>query len=301
MSAGTDRPDWARDGADWPNRDTSRRVVAGGLSWHVQVAGAGPVVLLLHGTGAATHSWAGLLPLLARDFTVVAPDLPGHGFTGPRPGLSLPVAAGLVAALIAELGAAPALAVGHSAGAAILARLVLERRIAPRALVALAGALTPFRGVAGLVFPVMARVLTLNPLIPRLFARSAGDPAAVARLIEGTGSRLEPGALALYGRLLARPGHVAGALDMMANWALEPLFADLPKLGVPLELIAGGRDRAVPLAEQRRVAGAVPGASLTVCPDLGHLLHEEDPAAIATLIVAVARRHGVLSAEVPPG
>ncbi len=35
----------------------------------------------MHGTAAATHSWAALLPLLARHFTVVAPDLPGHGFT----------------------------------------------------------------------------------------------------------------------------------------------------------------------------------------------------------------------------
>ena len=41
---------------------------------------------------AATHSWRGLAPLLARDFFVIAPDLPGHGFTDPLPDadLSLP-------------------------------------------------------------------------------------------------------------------------------------------------------------------------------------------------------------------
>ena len=61
-------------------------VAAGGLRWHVQVAGDGPVLLLLHGTGAATHSWRDLLPLLAERFTVVAPDLPGHGRSdGPVP------------------------------------------------------------------------------------------------------------------------------------------------------------------------------------------------------------------------
>ena len=43
--------------------------------------GQGPVVLLIHGTGAASHSWRGLAPLLASDFTLIAPDLPGHGFT----------------------------------------------------------------------------------------------------------------------------------------------------------------------------------------------------------------------------
>ena len=52
-----------------------------GLRWHVQMMGTGPQVLLLHGAGAATHSWRDVAPLLARDFTVIAPDLPGHGFT----------------------------------------------------------------------------------------------------------------------------------------------------------------------------------------------------------------------------
>ena len=84
--------DFARDGADWPNREASRFVEAGGLSWHVQVMGQGPDLLLLHGTGGATHSWRGLAPLLAQHFRVVAPDLPGHGFTTARraPDLSLP-------------------------------------------------------------------------------------------------------------------------------------------------------------------------------------------------------------------
>ena len=53
-------PDWARDGADWPHRDASRFIVAAGLRWHVQRIGAGPTLLLLHGTGAATHILAGL-------------------------------------------------------------------------------------------------------------------------------------------------------------------------------------------------------------------------------------------------
>ena len=56
---------WDQDGHDWPNRDASRFVEAAGLTWHVQIAGQGPVLLLLHGTGASTHSWRDLLPGLA--------------------------------------------------------------------------------------------------------------------------------------------------------------------------------------------------------------------------------------------
>lgn len=293
LFAPLERPDWARDGADWPNRDASRFVRAGGIDWHVQVMGQGPVLLLLHGTGAASHSWAELMPLLAARFTVVAPDLPGHGFTGPVDGQTIPVAARLVGALVQTLGLPPDLAVGHSAGAAILARMVLEGRIAPRALIGLNAALTPFRGMAGLLFPPMARLLNFNPMVPRMFARSAAEPRSVARLIEGTGSQISPRQLSLYARLMARPGHVAGALDMMANWALAPLFADLPRLGLPLVLLAAERDRTVPPSEAARVAAAVPGTQLVAVGDLGHLAHEEDPGRLAALILELAAARGL--------
>ena len=111
MSGASDRPLWERDGADWPNRTASRFVASSGLTWHVQEMGAAdaPVLLLLHGTGAATHSWAGLAPLLAARFRVVAPDLPGHGFTGTPPGhgLSLPAMARRTGALLEAIGARP--------------------------------------------------------------------------------------------------------------------------------------------------------------------------------------------------
>ncbi len=100
MASTDDRPAFARAGRDWPNREASRFVTAGGLTWHVQEAGEGPVLLLVHGTGAATHSWRGLMPLLARDFRVIAPDLPGHGFTDPLRTPSLPRMARALAELL---------------------------------------------------------------------------------------------------------------------------------------------------------------------------------------------------------
>src|SRR3569833_51424 len=113
----SDKLDWNVDGRDWPNRDASRFVAAGGVRWHVQVTGQGPVALLAHGTGAATHSWRDLAPLLARRFTVVAHDLPGHGFTAtpPRRRLSLPEMAHDLAALCAKLDVKPHIAICRSA------------------------------------------------------------------------------------------------------------------------------------------------------------------------------------------
>jgi magnesium chelatase accessory protein len=281
---------WERDGRDWPLRATSRFVAAGGVRWHVQVSGHGPAALLVHGTGAASHSWRGLAPLLARDFTVIAPDLPGHGFTPalPAAGMSLPgMAAGLQALLLA-LGEQPVLGVGHSAGAAILARLCLDGAMPLRALVSLNGAIVPLAGWPGLVFSPAARLLARNPLVPRLFAWRAAEPAAVRRLITGTGSRLDAHGEALYGRLMRSPDHVAGALAMMANWDLEPLSRDLPRLAAALLLLVGGGDRTLPPSEAARVRAMLPAAHQVTLPGLGHLAHEEDPAQVAALITTFA-------------
>ncbi|MBE7220326.1 MAG: alpha/beta fold hydrolase, partial [Caulobacteraceae bacterium] len=231
--------DWERDGRDWPNRPTSRRVVAGGVSWHVQVMGDGPVLLLLHGTAASTHSFRDLAPRLAEHFTVVAPDLPGHGFTGfpGRSGMGLPSMADGISALLAALGGLrPVLAAGHSAGAAVLLRMALDGTIAPDGIVALNGALLPFRGPMGHVAPGLARLLALNGAVPHLVSLLAGEDG-VRRMLAGMGSRIDRRGIGLYARLMRDPAHVRGALAMMAGWDLAGLERDLPRLATPLTLV----------------------------------------------------------------
>jgi magnesium chelatase accessory protein len=298
VSAGAGGLVWERDGADWPNREASRFVEAGGLRWHVQAMGGGPVALLAHGTGASTHSWRDVAPLLARRFTVVAPDLPGHGFTGTPPdgeGLSLPGMARGLDALLRALGAGPpAVAVGHSAGAAVLARMCLDGRMSPRLLVSLNGALLPLGGLSGQIFAPLARFLAWTGLVPNLFARQAEDRAVVERLLRDTGSALDPRGVELYARLARNPVHVAGAFGMMANWDLRPLERDLPGLRTPLVLVAGRNDRTIPPAEARRVRALVPGATLVYLPGLGHLAHEERPGEAAELVAGLARSSGAL-------
>ncbi len=288
---------WDRDGRDWPLREASRFVQAAGMRWHVQQMGSGPVALLVHGTGAATHSWRGLAPLLARQFTVVAPDLPGHGFTE-RPaarGLSLPGMAEGLAALLRALGVAPQVAVGHSAGAAILCRMALDGAIAPRLLVSLNGALLPLGGMPGKVFSPLAKLLAATPLVPRVFSWRASDRAAVERLIRSTGSTLDPEGTGFYARLVRNPGHVGATLAMMAGWDLRPLERDLPRLAAPLVLVVGADDRTVPPSEARRAGALLPTADVVTLPGLGHLAHEERPDTVAALIVERARAAGVLA------
>ncbi len=282
------RLDWERDGADWPMRPASRFVEAAGLRWHVQTLGRGPVALLLHGTGGASFSWRGVAPLLAERFTVVIPDLPGHGFSAPAPtgGAGLPGMATGVAALLGALGLRPAALVGHSAGAAVAARMALDGLSAP--VVSFNGAFLPFKGLAGVLFPPMAKLLALNPLAPR--AMALGARAMTAGLLDAMGPGVDAEGRALYRRMFENSGHVSGALAMMAAWDLASLARDLPRLPGPLELVVGEADRAVPPADARTVARRAPGARLRLLAGLGHLAHEERPDLAAAIVAEVHAR-----------
>lgn len=286
----SDRPDWAVEGRDWPHREASRFVEAGGMGWHVQEMGRGPTILLLHGAGAATHSWRGLMPVLAERAHVVAIDLPGHGFSGDpgSGGLSLPGMSRRVGGLVEAMGWRPALVVGHSAGAAVALRLALDGRIGDAGIVAINGALAPFAGAVAPLFQGLAMGLFLNPFAIRVFAHAARRTARVERMIAGTGSRIDARGLDLYGALFRKPGHVGGTLGMMANWDLMPLRRDLGRLAVPLTLIVGETDRAVPPSVSEAVGGEVAGARIVRMPGLGHLAHEEDAARVgAAVLVAL--------------
>ncbi len=288
--------DWEKDGADWPNREYSGFVEAGGLTWHVQRMGDGPVALLIHGTGASTHSWRDLAPRLAESFTIIAPDLPGHAFTD-RPysrDLSLTNMARLVCQLVETLDVQPQIVVGHSAGAAVALRMALDKCVSPAAIVSLNGALFPFSGVARHVFPPVARLMLLNPFTPRIFTAQAESPQRVERLIENTGSKIDETGLALYKRLFRQPGHVLGALGMMANWDLKPLQDRLSEIETAVVLIATEDDRAIPPSNSMRARDRLPNAKVVYLRGLGHLAHEEAPAQIAEIIEETARENGVL-------
>jgi hypothetical protein len=108
---------------DWPLRSASRAVASAPHRWHVQVTGTGPDVLLLHGAGASAHTWHRLIPYLDDRYRLIAPDLPGHGFTqSPRGRSGLPQVARDIAALMQTMEAAPRIIIGHSAGGASRAR-----------------------------------------------------------------------------------------------------------------------------------------------------------------------------------
>ncbi len=288
-------PDWEGDGHDWPNRAFSRFIACDSTHWHVQIAGPenAPVCLLIHGTGAATHSWRDVMPLLAPHYRVFAIDLPGHGFTRVNFSrkVTLPGMAASLGLLLDTLDAKPDLIVGHSAGAAIGAQLLLERGwSAP--LIGFAPALMPFPGLAARLFPQLARMLFTNPFVSVIFSRIAASPGETARFLKrATGSVISADSARYYERLFSKSGHCDGAIRMMANWRLEPLRDRLGQLASPVLLIHPANDSAIPASAVRDAAALIPGCELHELHNLGHLAHEEDPAGAATIIHDFAKRH----------
>ena len=279
--------DWASLQAHWPHSAHSRFVHAAGLRWHVQVMGHGPALLMLHGTGASTHTWHALAPLLMPHHTLICPDLPGHAFTeqAPGAGMSLPGMAAGVAALVQALGLPLHGLVGHSAGAAVAAQMLLQEHL-PLAqtrplLVGLNPAWLPLPGWAGVLFSPSAKLMSLNPLSGWLMAQQGGREGVLQRLLDSTGSRLSAEAAAHYGVLLRNARHVRGVLAMMAAWNLNPLAQRLHALPAQVHMHIGLADQTIPPALAQVALQRIPGSTVAQAAGFGHLAHEENPAEVA--------------------
>jgi magnesium chelatase accessory protein len=237
----------------------------------------GPSSLACSGNG----QWRDLIPKLAETHHVLALDLPGHGFTAspPRAFSGLNEMAGAIADLMLSEGWEPNRIIGHSAGAAIALRL--SQILPVDRIVGINPALDNFQGVAGWLFPLLARALAMNPLTAKLFTMGASD-ARARRLIQGTGSKLNEEGYRFYTRLMADKDHVNGALNMMARWSLDDLMASLPNTRARCLFLIGDQDLAVPPSVGVEAAKRLPYAN--AFEDVGHLMHEENPEAAVIAI-----------------
>ena len=290
------------DQYDWPNRSMSRRVGTDTASWHVQMAGAGPVVLFLHGTGAATHTWRDMLGPVSAQSEIIAPDLPGQGFTevfSPST-LSLPAMTRAVEQLLVGLDRCPDLIVGHSAGAAIGAQMLLNGRVGNAGLLAINPAMLPLQGPVGRLFLPLAQTLSATTVVPKLFTRLSGGERSVQRLVASTGSKIDQYGVSLYRRLVTNERHVANTLAMMSRWDLDKLSTQLHGLTDQAQILVGSNDLTVAPSDGREVARRIgTDARFSEVANAGHLIHEEMPNIAIDLILTMLRERG--SAADSPG
>lgn len=290
--------DFDRDGVAWPHREHSRFVKAFGSQWHVQefmapdkARDSSPVLVLLHGTGASTHSWRALMPLLAKDHRVIAFDFPGQGFSQVLDDAdpTLKTMAAAVAALMKELNVENPIFIGHSAGAAVALQVALSQTISCGGVVSVNGALYPFPGAASTIFPALAKMLFVNPFTPHVFAFGAGGKHRVRRLLDGTGSELDDEGLAYYQQLFQNAGHVRATLAWMANWNLAPLARKMGDYKGPFLQIIGGEDQTIEPGNAFETSQRLPQAETKMLRGRGHLVHEEEAETVADLILAFAK------------
>ena len=270
-------------------KTTERQVQCQSLNWHIRTTGSGPLCLLVHGTGASVHSWANLAPLLAEHYTVVMVDLPGHAqtITPNNTDLTLIGMADALFHLIEQEQLHSHMMIGHSAGAAILMQLCLEHPECTKRLVSINAAVIPLQGLASYLFAPLARVSAAGDWMPRFFSYRAKNNRNIKKLLDSTGSIVDEASFERYAELFRDTQHVSGVLRMMANWRLESLNVALSRLTIPVLLIAATGDKTIPLRDTYKLQQRLPTdiVSLAIVKGFGHLVHEENPQAVAKLIL----------------
>jgi pimeloyl-ACP methyl ester carboxylesterase len=249
-----------------------------------RTAGSGPVVLLIHGITGNSDQWDGVFPLLAEHFTVLAPDLLGHGRSAkPRGDYSLGAYAVGLRDLMIALGHRRATVVGHSLGGGVAMQFAYEYPVfCERFVLVSSGGLGrevhPLLRAATLpgaefVLPLIASArlhsagLAVGQVLERLGLRAGSDLAEMAR---GYASLSEPGARQAFLhtlRAVIDPGgqRVSGT-DRLYLSSL-----------VPSLIVWGRRDPLIPAHHGEAAHEAMPGSELEIFEGVGHFPHLEDP------------------------
>ena len=275
-------------------------VTAAGVRLHYVRSGEGPALVYVHGAKGSFHDFTlSVGPRLARDHTAVAIDRPGSGYSGrPSAGANSPQAqATVLRAAAAALGLERPLLVGHSMGAAVALAWALDDPAGVAAVVTLGGHVVPLDGAGP---PAWAGALMRSRTVLRAFgafARSrAGRPFVRAglRRVFAPGPvpeeyvRLAP-PLAFSEANLLHDGEDSAATDE----GLHALEAKYPSLEVPLVIVAGAQDGAVPPASSERLHRLVPGSELVLVPGCGHMPQFTAPGAVVTAVERAAALAGL--------
>ena len=254
-----------------------------------RMGGSGPAILLLHGIGDSSEGWVPLMPALARRFTVIAPDLLGHGQSAkPRADYSVAAYANGMRDLLEVLGVDRVTVVGHSLGGGVAAQLAYQypERVERMVLVGSGGVardVSPVLRAAAVPFAELTLPLLQTP--PSKFVirnlvqllRAVGhdlgrDADEVMRVIEGMP---DGPARSAFSHTLRSVVDWRGQLVTMLDRIY--LAESMPTL-----LVWGAHDGIIPVAHAHLAHQAMPGSRLEIYPEGGHFPHHTDPIRFVT-------------------
>ena len=257
-----------------------------------RTAGSGPALLLLHGIANSSETWESVAPALSERFTLIAPDLLGHGESAtPRGDYSLGAHASGARDIVTALGHERVTVVGHSLGGGIAMQFAYQfpERTERLVLVSSGGLgrevhlLLRAASLPGAdyVLPALtSRRLVglgreLGGLLARVGLEPGGDIGVLARgfaSLDNTGSRQ---AFLHTVRAVIEPGgQRVSANDRLA------LAARIPTL-----IVWGDQDSIIPVAHGAAAHEAMPGSEFVTFPDAGHMPHDDDPERFASALI----------------
>jgi pimeloyl-ACP methyl ester carboxylesterase len=239
-------------------------------------------IVLLHGTSASLHTWEGWSRALRGQRRVISLDLPAFGLTGPYSGAFAgrdyrgDSYARFVLEVLDRLGVQRFVVGGNSLGGEIAWRIaaMAPERVDKLILVDAAGyAFEPESVPLGFL---IARTPGLNRVAEHLLPR----PLIVQGLrnVYGDPSRVSDELVDRYFELTLRAGNRHALGQRMQQMEVGADSERIATLRLPTLILWGGRDRLIPPAWGQRFARDIPGSTLVVFEQLGHVPHEEDPA-----------------------
>jgi pimeloyl-ACP methyl ester carboxylesterase len=231
------------------------------LSGHVvryEVSGEGRPVVLVHGLGGSARWWRSTAESLARDHTVIVPELPGFGYGIGVTRFRLPDAIQVLGRLVQRLDLARPALVGHSLGALVCL------------------------GVAAAMPDAVGRLVLVSPPVRTASRHLAGNLVPMVRTLAG----LSPAAaLTIVSDVATRsPAALLGAAEEILAHRGDPGIADAPPM--PALVVLGARDAVVPVGGVDWIARVLPGARVVILPGAGHVPMFDRPEALQAEIRA---------------
>jgi pimeloyl-ACP methyl ester carboxylesterase len=265
-------------------RDELREILLHGQRVFFRSAGTGPVVVLVHGITSTSATWANVIPYLAERFTVVAPDLLGHGESAkPRGDYSLGAYASGIRDLLIALGHERATFVGHSLGGGVAMQLAYQfpEHCERLVLVSSGGLgrdismLLRAASLPGseLVLPLLVdeRVLGVGRIAGRLLGRiGLRAHTDVGEVLRGHASLSDGQARSAFLHTLRT---IVDARGQRVD-ATDRLYL---AQSIPFMIVWGERDPIIPVDHGRLAHSLVPRSRLEVFPVAGHFPHLDDP------------------------
>lgn len=282
---------------DFPAGFTSRDLAVNGTTIHIRVGGKGPAVVLLHGYGETGDMWLPMAADLARDHTVIVPDLRGLGLSAkPASGFDKKTQAGDVAGVLDALGIRRVALVTHDIGNMVgFAFAALHREQVTRFVLidAPIPGIGPWEDV--LKNPLLWHFRFGGPDMERLVA--GRERIYLDRFwneFSATPARFSEGARQHYAQLYALPGAMHSGFAQFAAFDQDAIddrayIESGGKLSMPIYAIGGEKSFGPMMATVMRAAAT--NVTEGVVPDSGHWIMEENPAATVRMVRAFLEQH----------